>query len=632
LDARLAVLGRREAAMRLRVGELLHALGERYRELAFASLGAYSRERLSRSQGWARDSRMVAKRAQERPVLREAFVQGRISWSALELLLRHAPTEPGDAPDADAELLDAVEGLTVRELREVLRTGADRGVLEGDKSPDSEPERVHVLQLTLRREDALAMAEAEALIRHVDGLGPSGTGLDDCWLEPLLAEGQTSLFDFLPAGDPVVSERIAGQFAHRRRVREEAAARLAHEEERAERALGLGAPRDAGEEGDEGVESAEMFGSELPRCPRAIDAELRALCRELDLADVAFAGVADHFWRMRGWRALGYASDTQYARERLGMSRSSVRQRMGLIRRVGERSALVRALAAGRVGFEAACLLSRALARRGTSRTSPRRTRDTVSNGDDAWIERAEARTYKHLREDVAAAQLLARLEGRSLSEGPPTDEELKRVRTMERDAKSGDAAREVLMDVEGEVSRPVAVVQMSVVLPIAMTHRLASSVVVPAEAECGSLRHLGYTTTRLRLSEEVALHFRQVEAAYGRSGLPGRFVPFLVSALFQGLGGLVGDRSKWEAIHRRDMYECSCPVCERQDVTLHHVTYRSQGGGDEPENLLSLCSFCHLDGEHGGRLRGSASEPVFELGPPSAPLLVVRGRERVAA
>ena len=30
--------------MRLRVGELLHALGERYRELAFASLGAYSRE------------------------------------------------------------------------------------------------------------------------------------------------------------------------------------------------------------------------------------------------------------------------------------------------------------------------------------------------------------------------------------------------------------------------------------------------------------------------------------------------------------------------------------------------------------------------------------------------------------
>jgi len=86
------------------------------------------------------------------------------------------------------------------------------------------------------------------------------------------------------------------------------------------------------------------------------------------------------------------------------------------------------------------------------------------------------------------------------------------------------------------------------------------------------------------------------------------------------------------ETIHRRDRYQCSCPVCERQDVTLHHVTYRSHGGGDEPENLVSLCSFCHLDGEHGGRLRvrGRADDATWTLGPTRAPVMVVRGRERI--
>jgi len=67
--------------------------------------------------------------------------------------------------------------------------------------------------------------------------------------------------------------------------------------------------------------------------------------------------------------------------------------------------------------------------------------------------------------------------------------------------------------------------------------------------------------------------------------------------------------------------------------VTLHHLTYRSHGGGDDGENLISLCSFCHLDGEHGGRLRvrGKAGDATWSLGPSTAPLLVVRGRERVA-
>ena len=65
LDGQLAGLGQREAGMRLRVGELLHGLGGRYRELGFSTFGVYVSERLSRKRGWARDTRVVARRATE---------------------------------------------------------------------------------------------------------------------------------------------------------------------------------------------------------------------------------------------------------------------------------------------------------------------------------------------------------------------------------------------------------------------------------------------------------------------------------------------------------------------------------------------------------------------------------------
>jgi hypothetical protein len=86
-----------------------------------------------------------------------------------------------------------------------------------------------------------------------------------------------------------------------------------------------------------------------------------------------------------------------------------------------------------------------------------------------------------------------------------------------------------------------------------------------------------------------------------------------------------------WEAIHRRDRYRCTSPVCTRRDGTLHHLTYRGHGGGDEPDNVLTLCAFCHLEGEHGGRLkvRPPASRPRWELGRRGrAPVMVVEGRE----
>lgn len=58
------------------------------------------------------------------------------------------------------------------------------------------------------------------------------------------------------------------------------------------------------------------------------------------------------------------------------------------------------------------------------------------------------------------------------------------------------------------------------------------------------------------------------------------------------GLGaGLTKARRK--SIYRRDGYACA--LCGRADgLQIHHVVHRSQGGTDEPWNLITLCPMCH--------------------------------------
>jgi hypothetical protein len=63
------------------------------------------------------------------------------------------------------------------------------------------------------------------------------------------------------------------------------------------------------------------------------------------------------------------------------------------------------------------------------------------------------------------------------------------------------------------------------------------------------------------------------------------------------------GEEPAYFGVYRRDRFRCSSPVCTRRDVTPHHLVYRSRGGGDEEENVASLCVWCHLHGVHEGRI-----------------------------
>lgn len=108
-------------------------------------------------------------------------------------------------------------------------------------------------------------------------------------------------------------------------------------------------------------------------------------------------------------------------------------------------------------------------------------------------------------------------------------------------------------------------------------------------------------------------------------------FVFYLTAVFWKIWGPWFSVGNRWKAIHDRDRHRCVSPVCDSRNATNHHLRYRSHGGGDEMENQITLCEFCHLEGEHGGRLkvRGTASALSWSFGRPT--VLRVEGRRKCA-
>ncbi|RLB45773.1 MAG: hypothetical protein DRJ42_29175, partial [Deltaproteobacteria bacterium] len=296
------------------------------------------------------------------------------------------------------------------------------------------------------------------------------------------------------------------------------------------------------------------------------------------------------FRRADGHTRLGYASFDHYVRERLGLGRSAVFQKMKLAREAERLPEIGEALRKGAVDQEAAMLVARVAAPH------------TV----EAWLERASRRTYKHLREEVELVETRRRVEGaRAGAAMPPSDEEVAAFFELESTMLSGEMVKEALTP-KG----------------VRMCQQLPS---------VGSAT--GRREVRFRVPEDVFVQFRMAEVAFGGSELPGEFLSFICRTFWWVWGPMLGVSDKWEMTYRRDGYRCASPVCRRRDVTLHHLVYRSAGGGDEGGNVLSVCAWCHLEGEHGGRLkvRPPSERPRWEMGRRGrAAVVVVEGRERL--
>ncbi|MEO8185511.1 MAG: hypothetical protein ABI895_42430, partial [Deltaproteobacteria bacterium] len=628
LDAQLLGVAREEAGLRLRLGQVLELMQRKACcfELGFSSLVAYALERCERGARWVEVASCLARRLEVLPLLRRALATGCISWSKAELLARVAQ------PENEASWLELAERHTLRELRREASEARD--IADAD-DPDGalteEREATGVLTCTLEREDAWLLEATRALL---DQFGTRGA---EDQVEALLAEGQGALLAALPVG-ALDLEGIDSVAEAQQRWREQLGRWRTEAEVRCEPRIRAVVLERTASEGVAALLAAQGMSS-LEGCKsRELDGEVRCLAAALAEHELKLSRLLWRFHRADGWRRLGYATETQYARERLGLSRSSVLARRSLAMRLEALPHVAQALGRAEVGVEAALQL----------------VRIATPQTELAWLERARQRTVKHLREEVSAALTAVRLSGDAACP-PPRDDELERFQELERAVLSGrvwggtpnrrqpgcalDVADEPL-DGSRQPSprqpssrRPWREMLSSLTAWLeqgALTHAVQMS--ADRATRALSKRSAGRVEVRWRVSLGLRSWWHSLEAC-ARPWLPRgmSWVKFLCLAFWQAWSHMLGLNVAWGQVYLRDRCRCSSPVCSRRDVTPHHLRFRSAGGSDADDNMASLCTWCHLFGVHGGRIRatGSAGNILWELGAREAPCVRVQGRQR---
>jgi hypothetical protein len=613
LDEALASLSREDSALRLRLGQVLEMLarGGHCLTLGFSSTWAYALERCDRSPRWVEGARCLARRLEALPELRRALGSGHISWSQAELVARVA--QPSD----EAGWCAVAREHTVRELRELVRS-ADLGQVNAETQAAGDEEESCTLTCTVDREEAWLFEATRTLLAQ---LGTRGSAAQ---VEALLAEGQETLLAGLPPGtiDP---DRWAPRDEAQERWREQLQRWQAEAEARCEdrfRPALSQTPRVT----SSGVSAAAAQGwSSLVNCSaQELDELVRALSRALAGHELELSQRLLEFHRADGWRRLGYATESQYARERLGLSRSSLLARRALALRLEALPVTAQALGSAQIGVEAALQLVRI--------ATPRTER--------AWVERAQQRTVKHLREEVAAALTAMRLSG-ELDCPPPAEPDLEEYAELERAVLSGricqaTGGRPLHVPVRPLPSESDPNRCWRIMLASLGTFLAAGGVQMSAAPHAPrAVSSAGRVELRLRMPRHLYLWWRGLEAQAARWLPRGMsWLRFLCLSLWRGWQHLLGASVAYGGIYLRDGYRCRSPVCSRRDVTPHHLHFRSKGGGDEPANVATVCSCCHLFGIHGGciRAQGTADHIRWELGPTGQPCLVVDGRDRRAA
>jgi hypothetical protein len=133
LAARRAALDVEEARMLLEAKR-----AEIHKHLGYGSFAEYLERALGYAPNTGRDRVRVAEELETLPLIAEAWAKGRLSYSAVREMTRVA------TPENEQEVLEYVDGLTVREV-----IGAMRGLEKGDdpnnrREPFSEPRHLHM--------------------------------------------------------------------------------------------------------------------------------------------------------------------------------------------------------------------------------------------------------------------------------------------------------------------------------------------------------------------------------------------------------------------------------------------------------------------------------------------------------
>jgi hypothetical protein len=539
-----------------------------HHELGFASIDAYALERCERSARWVQGSRALARQLAKLPAVRQALVSGEIGFCMAQIIARMA------CPADEERWLSEARRRTVREMRALAKERTESSQMFAE-----EEERV-ALTVTVDREAGWLFEATRMLAKQAERGPPEET------LDAVLAEGTTSLLAWMDRTSIVPFDEALDERAAQRSWEGELARFREEAEVRCEAAIRKRMPVSVG---DAVVPKLTWEGN-----AERIDAQLRSVSAELARRDLEIGDLAEAFWTADGWRRLGYATESQYTRERLGMSLSAVKAKRALARRAKTLPQLREAVNARALGYEAARLVAAV--------ASP----ETA----DAWMERARERTVKHLREEVDVTEMLGRI-GVDPKMSPPSEATMEKLAALERRIVNGPALqsdeRRVFAGID-KTDEP-ALLQPDERRMFAGLDATDEPTVEDAGRPTpstgkGDLRAHGRVTLRFRMSAGTRRYYRWLERMYLRHGpRAGSFFRYLCLSFIGVWQQRPATDVAYASIYARDLYRCTSPVCSRRDLTPHHLTFRSAGGDDSEENVASLCVWCHLRGVHGGAL-----------------------------
>jgi len=352
--------------------------------------------------------------------------------------------------------------------------------------------------------------------------------------------------------------------------------------------------------------------------PRELDARLRRAVRLEQGAAARLGAELLALATTRGFRDLGYGSLDAYARERLGMAASRAKALLAIERGCELSPALRAGWREGRLSWSQAQELL-PLVRLGHAQ-----------RWMGAWVARAQEVTVRRLRDDVEAALASERLDPAEL---PALPTEPKGASTSETDplgAQAVAASVGASFDPAGVQIRdePTGSGRMhpEAATPVSGTEPARSGPGSAADAppdparehDLRELRRIAAWRAEARRGrvdraefrvsgpEDVVAFFRGVvvrvqrllERHHGRPSSECEALDAMCDHALEEWTARLGARSARErrdqAIYERDGWRCTVPGCTRhRGLHAHHLHFRSAGGGDEPENLTTLCALC---------------------------------------
>jgi hypothetical protein len=360
--------------------------------------------------------------------------------------------------------------------------------------------------------------------------------------------------------------------------------------------------------------------------PRALDRRLRELVGLRQNIAWHQGRLLRVFVGRRLYRELGFLSFSRYCRERAGLGVRRAWDLIALERRLWLLPRIADAYRSGALSWVRAAAI----------------TRVATENTEDAWLRLAQSVTVRRLAEEVALVQqqddgLCSHgqaasadssaplgLAGSPGPTGPPGLDAEGRVQLLAPAARSQAAAR-ADADTRTEGTSPIGAASPTgdprVQTSVAAQPGVQTSVAADgwtrlrfwAPQDIAALWHQAMRAARALLAadaNDLAAPDAGAHAADAADAVAPpadwRCAERILTAFIDSWS--VRADPTWRRHHRifeRDAWRCRVPGCSsRRNLQVHHVVFRSQGGGDEDANLAVLCAAHHLQGIHRGRVR----------------------------